>query len=209
MIARVCNCQCFVFWNVGTSFLLSGGSVAEPFEINKLTERVVTDLDVKIRNTDVKLDHKFVLVPLVYNKETCHRDFLEMEKDRAIGNTPVIGQSFSKFMDYNELVDKDVKKSYPGSWEQLLDPNSLLAVRTLKSVNTVYGRDCHTVKYQFLDGNNPRYDRMMHDKNRQDYFVYLIKWVKDNYEEETHREMILKRVPGKQIALRLTQYYNS
>ena len=29
LIARECNCQCFVFWNVGTSFLLSGGSVGE------------------------------------------------------------------------------------------------------------------------------------------------------------------------------------
>ena len=34
MIARECNCQCFVFWNVGTSFLLSGVSVAELYEIN-------------------------------------------------------------------------------------------------------------------------------------------------------------------------------
>ena len=49
----------------------------------------------------------------------------------------------------------------------------------------------------------------MHDKNRQDYFVGLVKWVKNNYEKETHKEMILKWVPGKQIALRLNQYYNS
>ena len=131
--------------------------MAERYEINKSIEGVVTDLGVKIRNTDVKLDHKFVLVPLVYNKETCSRDFLEMEKDRAIGNTPVVGQSFSK--------------SYPKSCEQLLDPNSLLAVRTLKSVKTVYRREYHTVKYQFLHGNHPRKDKLMHDKNRQDYFV--------------------------------------
>ena len=58
-----------------------------------------------------------------------------MEKDWAIRNTPVIGQSFSKFMDYNVLVDKDVNKSYPKSCDYLLDPNSLLAVKTLKSVN--------------------------------------------------------------------------
>ena len=50
---------------------------------------------------------------------------------------------------------------------------------------------------------------MMHDKNRQDYFVSSIKWVKDNFEEETHREMILKHIPGKKFALQLTQYYNS
>ena len=106
MIARECNCQCVVLWNIGTSFLLSGGSVTELFDINKLAESVVTDLDVKIRNTDVNLDHKFVIVSLVYNKEACNRDFLEMEKDRAIGNTPV---------EYNKLVAKDVQKSYPRS----------------------------------------------------------------------------------------------
>ena len=72
-------------------------------------------------------------------------------------------------------------------------------MRTLKSVDTVYGRDYHTVKYQFLDGNNPRNNRMMHDKNIQDYFVYLIKWVKDNYEEETHREMIIKQTDCPQV----------
>ena len=66
-------------------------------------------------------------------------------------------------------------------------------MRTLKSVNTVYGREYQTVKYQFLDGSHPRNDKLMHDKNRQDYFVCLIKWVKNNYEKETHKEMILKR----------------
>ena len=47
-------------------------------------------------------------------------------------------------------------------------------MRTLKSVNTVYGREYHMVKYQFLDGNHPRNDKLMHDKNRQDYFVWLV-----------------------------------
>ena len=49
----------------------------------------------------------------------------------------------------------------------------------------------------------------MNDRARQDYFVWLIKWVKDNFEKETREEMALRRVPGKQISLRLTQYYNS
>ena len=47
-------------------------------------------------------------------------------------------------------------------------------MRTLKSVNTVYGREYHMVKYQFLDSNHPRNDKLMHDKNRQDYFVWLV-----------------------------------
>ena len=94
MIARKCNCQCFVFWNVGTSFLLSGGSAAELFSINKVTEVVVTHMEVQIKNTIVKLKHNFMLVPLVYNKETCDWDFFELEKDRAVGNISVVGQSF-------------------------------------------------------------------------------------------------------------------
>ena len=209
MISRECNCQCFVFWNVGTSFLLSGGSVEELYEINKSIEGVVTDLKVKIRNTEVDLGHKFILVPLVYNKEICSRDFHEMEKDREIGNTPVVGQSFSKFMACNVLVDKYVKKSYPKSCDYLLDANSLLAMKTVKSVKTVYGREYNTIKYQFLDSNHHRNDKLMNDRTRQDYFVWLIKWVKDNFEKETRQEMTLRRVPGKQISLRLTQYYNS
>ena len=49
----------------------------------------------------------------------------------------------------------------------------------------------------------------MHDRNRQDYFVWLIKWVKENFEKETRQEMTVRQVPGKHISLRLTQYYNS
>ena len=56
------------------------------------------------------------LCPWFTTRKPAIGDFLELEKDRAIGNTPVVGQSFSKFMEYNDLVAKDVKKSYPESW---------------------------------------------------------------------------------------------
>ena len=78
-------------------------------------------------------------------------------------------------------------------------------MKTLKSVKSVYRREYNTVKHQFLDGNHPRNDRLMNDRARQDYFVKLIRWVKDNYEKETRQEMVLRRVPAKQISLRLTQ----
>ena len=102
----------------------------------------------------------------------------------------------------------DVKKFYPKSYEQILDLNELLTVTTLKSVNKVYVKEYHTVKYHFCEGNNQKNDKMMSNKDRQDYIVSLIKWVKNNYEEETRKEMILKQVPAKKIALKLTQYYN-
>ena len=89
--------------------MLSWGSVAELFNTNKLTKDMVTHMEVQIRNTVVKLKHKFLLVPLVYNKETCDRDFLELEKDRAVGNIPVVGQSFPKFMEHNNKVARDVR----------------------------------------------------------------------------------------------------
>ena len=38
LLARECNCQGFIFWNVGTSYLLSGGSVSELYKINKEVE---------------------------------------------------------------------------------------------------------------------------------------------------------------------------
>ena len=157
----------------------------ELYDINKSMESVMTDLKVKIRNTKVDLRHKFVLVPLVYNKETCSHDFQEMERDREVGNYPMAGQSFPNFLAYNALVNKNVKKSYPQSCDYLVDPNSLMAMATLKSVKSVYGRSYNMVKYKFIDGNHPRNNILMDDRTRQDYFVWLIRWVKDNIEEET------------------------
>ena len=154
LIARECNCRCFVFWNIGTSFLLSGGSVAELHNINKVVKDVVVNLGVQIRSTSMDLSHKFVLMPLVYNRDNCDRDFIELEADRVEGKTPVVGQSSSKFMDYNDTVLTDMKKSYPSSYKQLSDPNELLAVKTLKSTRTAFGKEYSTVRYSLRDGNN-------------------------------------------------------
>ena len=164
---------------------------------------------VQIRNTSVSLKHKFVLVPLAYNRETCDRDYLELQGDRKAGNTPVVGQSFHKFINYNDLVMIKMQKAYPISHEQLLDLNKELAVKTLKSTSTVYGKEYNTVKYKFCDGNNPKDKTMMNDRERLDYFVSLVKWVKSNYEDETRKEMTRKGVPAKEISLRLTPYYNN
>ena len=129
--------------------------------------------------------------------------------DRAEGNTPVVGQSFSKFMDYNNKVLADVKKSYPSSYKQLGDPNKIVVVKTLKSTCTAFGKEYNTVKYQFRDGNHPKDEKLMNDKDRQDYFVSLVKWVKIYYEEATLRQMTIKRVPAKKIGGRLVPRYNN
>ena len=150
-----------------------------------------------------------MLVPLAYNRETCDRDYLELQGDRKAGNTPVVGQSFHKFINYNDLVMIEMKKAYPNSHEQLVDLNKELAVKTLKSTSTVYGKEYNTVKYEFCDGNNPKDKTMMNDRERLDYFVSLVKWVKSNYEDETRKEMSRKGVPPKEISLRLTPYYNN
>ena len=124
-------------------------------------------------------------MPLVYNKVTRDRDFLETDMARVNGINPVIGQSFSKFINYNNLVLADVKKTCPTSYKELGDPNELLAVKTCTSTCTVYRKEHSTVRYSLRDGNDPNDPRMMNDKNRQIYMVSIVKWVKKNYEEET------------------------
>ena len=91
----------------------------------------------------------------------------------------------------------------------LSDPNELLAVKTLKSTCTAFGKEYSTVRYSLRDGNNPKDSRMMNDKDRQNYMVSLVKWVKINYEAETLQEMITKCVPGKKICSRAPSRYNS
>ena len=95
LLARECNCRGFIFWNVGTSYLLSGGLVSERFKINQQVENFVDAMEVQIRSKHLELKHKFVPVPLVYNKATVERDFLETELGRANRINPAIGQYFS------------------------------------------------------------------------------------------------------------------
>ena len=118
---------------------------------------------------------------------------------RANGTNPVLGQSFSKFIDYNNIVMSDVKDTYPSSYKELGDPNELLAVKTCTSTCKVFGKEYTTVRYSLRDGNNPKDSRMMNDRDRQTYMVSLVRWVNNNYEGETLQEMIAKGVPGKTI----------
>ena len=178
-----CNYRCFAFCNVGTSFLLSGGSVTDLYNLNKHVGSVVETVGVHIRSRPVDLRHKFVLVPLVYNKLTCDRDFGDQEMASANGFNPVLGQSLSKFKEYNKLALEDEKNAYPNSFEELGDPNELLAVKTRTSTCTLYDREYITVKHSLRDGNNPRDSKQMSDRDRQSYFISLVKWVKNNYEK--------------------------
>ena len=109
LLARECNCQGFIFWNVGTSYLLSGGSASELFKITKKVEAYIAKMVFHIRSTLVNLKHRFIPVQLVYNKVTLKKDLMEMNTLKGDGNTPVLGQSFFKFLDYNSLVLDDVK----------------------------------------------------------------------------------------------------
>ena len=108
------------------------------------------------------------------------------------------GQSFDSFMAYNAPVNNLVKNAYPNTKNYLVDPNELLAVDALKTVNHVYGRSYNSVRYQFRQGNHPRNDKLVNDKARQDYFVWLIRWVKDTFEIETREEMAVRGYPPSQ-----------
>ena len=82
-------------------------------------------------------------------------------------------------------------------------------MKTLKSTCTAFGKEYSTVKYQLRDGNNTKDPKMMNDKDKQDYFVSLVKWVKISYEEETRQQMIIKGVADKKISGRVVPRYNN
>ena len=208
LIERECMCRCFIFWNVGTSFLLSGGSVDDLLAKNALIESHVTNMKVKIRHTDVDLRHQFVYVPLVYTRDTMDLDFQEMNREeRATGNLPVSGYSFNNLLVYNSRVSDLVMQSFPNSVGYLDDPNLLLAVEFVKTSIQVFGETYDSVKYQFRKGNHPGNTRLMTDSTRQGYFVNLVRWVRDTFEEETKDEMARKGVPHVSVNLRLVKRY--
>ena len=208
LIERESMCRCFIFWNVGTSFLLSGGSVAELLARNQLIENHVTSMECKIRDTVVDVGHKFILVPLVYTRETSDLEFHGLERDgQDTGNLPVFGTSFNNLMVYNSRVRDLVKQNYPASEGRLGDPNVLLAVEYLQSSTKVYGETYNTSRYTFRNGNHPHNHKLMHDGARQEYLVSLITWVKDTFEKETKDEMALKKVPQLSASLKLVKRY--
>ena len=80
-------------------------------------------------------------------------------------------------------------------------------MKTCTSTCKGFGQEYTTVRYSLRDGNNPKDSRMMNDRDRQNYMVSLVKWVKNNYEAETLQEMIAKGVPGKKICSRAPSCY--
>jgi len=208
LIERESMCRCFIFWNVGTSFLLSGGSVAELIARNQTIENQVTRMECKIRGTVVDLRHKFIFVPLVYTRETSDLEFYGLEREeRDTGNLPVFGSSFTNLMAYNSRVRDLVKQNFPTSEGRLGDPNVLLAVEYIPTSTKVYGETYNMSRYTFRNGNNPHNHRLMHDGARQEYLVSLIRWVKDSFEQETKDEMALKKVPQLSANLKLVKRY--
>ena len=103
---------------------------------------------------------------------------------------------------------EDVKSAYPTSYEELGDPNELLAVKTRTSTGTVYGRDYITVKHSLKDDNNPGDSNKMNNRDQQSYIVSLVKWVKNNYEEETLQDMAARGIPSKKVCSRGVPRYN-
>jgi len=208
LIERESMCRCFVFWNVGTSFLLSGGSVAELLAKNLIIENHVAKMECKIRHTVVDVGHKFIYVPLVYTRDTMDLEFHVMEKEEQdTGNLPVFGHSFNNIMAYNSRVRNLTKQSYPTSEGSLGDPNTLLAVEYLPSSTKVYGVTYNTSRYTFRNGNHLHNHKLMNDGAKKEYFVNLVRWVKDTYEQETKDEMILKKVPQLSVNLKLIKHY--
>ena len=170
---------------------------------NALIENHVSNMEVKISHTRVDLKHKFMYVPLVYTRDTLDLDFQEMNgEERDTGNLPVAGQSFS-----NSRVTDLVRDAFPNSGAYLDDPNLLLAMELVKTSTQVFGETHDTARYQFRKGNHPGNTRLMTDSTRQGYFVNLIRWIKDTYEQETKDEMARNGVPQVSASLSLIKRY--
>ena len=73
----------------------------------------------------------------------------------------------------------------------------------------MFGKSYDSFRYQFRLGNHSRDDKLMNDRARQNYFVNLIRRVKDTFETETREEMTRKRVPKISVNLRLAKHYTS
>ena len=208
LIDRESMCRCFIFWNVGTSFLLSGGSVEELLAKNLIIEEHVTKMECKIRHTVVDVRHKFIYVPLVYTRDTMDLEFQVMEREEQYtGNLPVFGHSFNNIMAYNSRVRNLVKQTFSNSEGCLGDPNLQLAVEYVPSCTKVFGVTYNTARYRFRTGNHPHNHRLMNDGAKQEYFVNLIRWVKDTFEQETKDEMARKKVPQISVNLKLVKRY--
>ena len=170
----------------------------------------MAEMDVQIRHVSVNLKHEFILVPLVFTRDTCDLEIQAMDKVlNDTGSLPVLGQAFPKFLDYNAQVMNLVKDKFPTSETQVVDPNLLLAVKPVESTTMVYGEPFTTVKYQFRTGDNPDNPRLMDESARQGYFVNLCKWVLDNFEKETKDEMTRKQVPSVSPNLSMIKQYTN
>ena len=124
----------------------AGGSASELFKITKKVEAFIADVGVHIRRTTVDLKHRVIPVQLVYNKMTLKKELMGSNTHKEGGNTPVLGQSFTKFQNYNSLVLNDVKRSYPDTHAELGDPNKLLVVKTCTDTETVFGQVHNTIR---------------------------------------------------------------
>ena len=208
LIDRECMCRCFIFWNVGTSFLLLGGSVEDLLAKNSIIEKHVAKMECKIRHTGVGVKHQFIYVPLVYTRDTMDLEFQVMEKEEQYtGNLPVFGHSFNNIMAYNSRVRNLVKETISNSERYLGDPNLQLAMEYVHSSTLVFGETYDTARYQFRNGNHPTNHRLMNDGAKQGYFVNLVRWVKDTFEQETKDKMTRKKVPQISASLKLVKRY--
>ena len=175
---------------------------------NSIIEKHVAKMECKIRHTGVGVKHQFIYVPLVYTRDTMDLEFQVMEKEEQYtGNLPVFGHSFNNIMAYNSRVRNLVKETISNSERYLGDPNLQLAMEYVHSSTLVFGETYDTARYQFRNGNHPTNHRLMNDGAKQGYFVNLVRWVKDTFEQETKDKMTRKKVPQISASLKLVKRY--
>ena len=128
-------------------------------------------------------------------------------EEHYTGNLSVFGHSFNMIMAYNTRVSKLVTESISNAEGYLGDPNLELAVEYVHSDTKVFGVTYNKARYQFRKGNHPTNYRLMNDGAKQGYFMNLVRWVKDTFEQETKEEMNRKKVPQASVNLKLVKPY--
>ena len=104
-------------------------------------------------------------------------------------------------------MSKLVTQSFSNAEAYLSDPNLELAVEYVHSDTKVFGVTYNKARYQFRKGNHPTNHRLMNDGAKQGYFMNLVRWVKDTFEQETKEEMNQKKVPQASVNLKLEKQY--
>ena len=173
-----------VLWQVGDSFLQSGGLAKDLLDHNKWYKDYICSKEVAINGSVVeRLTHEFILMPLAYTMQKEKSTRHKLETSKAFDIVP--GHVYAKFEVYNLLARMENEKNYPNQLEGLPDP-SLLAVRQQTFNRRIFGanRPCNTDVFTARSATHG-FELLLRDRQNMSFMVELQKWLRDNFYEQT------------------------